>query len=161
MRSGVPSEHVDSARDTTSVSRTVSVGGGEPGEAVVPVPDPGRGPSHTSPRVSKREVRSFHSDDGGGPSRITTRTTSREVLCPTPAVPEEGTHPADKAHKTIVRSTSASASPGMVQVVREPHVGVGHRPLTRLTGSQTFCLRTGCLGCSVLLSGMTGVNTKP
>ena len=112
MRSKVPSEHVDSARDTTSVSRTVSVGGGEPGEAVVPVPDPGRGPSHTSPRVSKRDVRSFHADDGGGPSRITTRTTSCEVLCPTPAVPEEGTRPADKARETTVRSTSASVSPG-------------------------------------------------
>ena len=92
----------------TPVPKTRSVGEGETGEAV-PVPDPGRVPSYTSPRVSKREARSFHACDGGGPSKIATRTTSHEVLCPTPVVPEERTCPADKA---TVRSMSASMSPG-------------------------------------------------
>jgi hypothetical protein len=97
MRSVVLSEHIQSVRDTTSVSHA---GGCEPGEAVVPLPGPGRGPSHTPPRVSRREARFSHSCDGGGPSGIATRTTLHRVLCQTPAVLEEGTRPADKACET-------------------------------------------------------------
>ena len=95
MRSMVPSEHVGSVRDTTSVSHASS--GGEPGEAVVPVPDPGRGPSRTPPRVSRREARSSYAHDGGSPSRIAVRTKLHDVLCPTSATLEEGTRPADEA----------------------------------------------------------------
>jgi hypothetical protein len=39
------------------------------------------------------------------------RTTLNGVLCPTPAVLEEGTRPADKACETTGQLTSASASP--------------------------------------------------
>ena len=152
MRSVVLSEHVESVRDTTLVSHA---SGGEPGEAVVPVPDPGRGPSHTPPRVSRREARSSHAHDGGGPSRIATRT-SHEVRC------------LKRGHTLLIKHARQRSDrlqllrhPAMVQVARGSYVGVEHHPSTHSMGSRTFCLKIGCLGCSVLLSGMTGVNTKP
>ena len=99
---------MDSAGDTASVTL---VGEGDPGEAVVPVPDPGRGPSHPVPGEKRREGRPSPIRDSGGSLGITTPIVSREV----PAVSHEASRATERqrgkgGHLTLLHSDSVADS---------------------------------------------------